>query len=225
MQGATFGSRRIGALTGAALLAVVLTGASCGGGSSTANDGAASATPGTPVAQCKEVVSTVCKRDRTCGNVPDASADSEASCITGLNVAFGCDRATTAFGDCLTDVKTVSCASLANALPGSCIDPINAIPLSTAQQKCDDLGGVVCQWLADCQRVTISPTQLATCQASFFSNFDCLFAIDVSAGYNQCVTDVPKTGCSAAPDGGVAGPDGGEFMLPACLDTSIVYVE
>jgi hypothetical protein len=206
------------------MLAMVLAGASCGGGGSAQNDGSANTVPGTPVAQCKEVVSTVCKRDRSCGNAPDASADDEAACNAGLDVAFGCDRATTGFGDCLTDVKTVSCASLAQSLPGSCLDPINAIPLSTAQQKCDDLGGVVCQWLAACQRVTPTPNQLATCQAAFFSDFDCLFAIDVSAGYNQCLTDVPNTACAAGADGGVTGPDGGQLTLPACLDTSIVYV-
>jgi hypothetical protein len=222
------GSRRIGAAGATSLLAVVLVGASCGGGGAASSDATGSAgtggsaAPGTPVAQCKEVVSTLCNRDNSCHPSQMATAQNLMDCQTLNGIAFGCDRATVSFGDCLTDVKVVSCASLfpatGSGLPPSCNDPIDAIPLSTAQQKCGDLAEVVCERSAGCQGITPSPAQLQNCQLQAFSDLDCLFAIDVSATFDQCLKDLPAFPCQN-PDGGAG--DGGmpsEAGVPSCND-------
>src|SRR5262245_48684851 len=112
------GSRRIGAACAASLLAVALIGASCGGGSSAnpdgptggAGTGGAGSFGNTPTGQCKDVVTALCNRDNQC-NMLNATPADQMSCFAANNVAFGCDRATMAFTDCLTDVKAVSCAA------------------------------------------------------------------------------------------------------------------
>jgi hypothetical protein len=217
------GPRRIGALGVASVLAVLSTVASCGGGSAAPGGGAGTggAIPGTPVAQCKEVVNTLCKRDHDC-NAADAAASDTAMCVAAIDVAFGCDRAKSSFADCLNDLKTVSCSSLASVLQGACSGPLGDIEPSAAQQKCADLGEPVCNWAAACQGVTPTPVDLAQCEQDFISAFDCALAIDETAGYDQCKKDVMTAPCFGG-DGGA--PDGGGTLsLPACLDQVITYV-
>ena len=222
------GFRRIEASGAACLLAVVLIAASCGGGSATP-DGAPTGSAGTgggagsngntPVGQCKDVVTTLCNRDNQCNMLNSTPADM-MSCVAANNVAFGCDRAAMPFTDCLTDVKAVSCSALFPAagptLPASCDDPINAIPLSTPQQKCADLANAVCERSAGCQGITPTPTQLQNCQADVFAQLGCLYAIDVSPMFMQCLTDLAAAPCPPQTDGGVsdAGADGGS--IPSC---------
>jgi hypothetical protein len=217
------GSRRIGAVC-ATGFAVALIAASCGGGSATSDAAGTAGTggaavPGTPVAQCKEVVATLCNRDNTC-NGQNATAQDLMDCQTLNGIAFGCDRATAPFADCLNDTKIVSCASLfpasGSGLPPSCNDPIDAIPLSTAQMKCGDLAEVVCERSAGCQGVTPTPPQLQACQLDAFQQLNCLYAIDVSQSFDQCLKDLPAYPCPPA-DGGTA--DGGsDAGVPSCDD-------
>jgi hypothetical protein len=182
--------------------------------------GGAGTTGNTPVGQCKQVVTTLCNRDNACNNAGAGTAAEIMACVNANNVAFGCDRATVSFADCLADVNVISCASLFPAsglgLPVSCNDAVDSIPLSVAQMKCSDLASAVCQRSARCQGVVPTPTQLQACQQDAFSQLDCLFAIDVSATYNQCLTDLPASSCPGA--------DGGAPSIPSCTDV-IVYIQ
>lgn len=177
-----------------------------GGGTtgSAGTTGAGGAADNTPVGLCKQLVSTLCTRSNTCNAGGDGGPIDVSQCITLENVEFGCDRATsTAFPPCLSDVEGLSCAGLFTAnglqLPGSCNDPLDAIPLSDAQMKCLQLTEVICQKIAACQGVT-SPTadDLMNCEQDLASSSDgigCDFAVSVSATYAQCLTDVPNAMC------------------------------
>src|SRR5258708_13890865 len=99
--------RRIGAHGVACVLTLAFASVGCGGRGGAAADGGAGSTGtggttgGTPVAVCMQLVTTLCTRlNNECkladGGVPD--------CEKFQNVAFGCDRATSAgFSDCLKD--------------------------------------------------------------------------------------------------------------------------
>ncbi|HEY2728607.1 MAG TPA: hypothetical protein VGK52_01625 [Polyangia bacterium] len=209
--------RRIGAHGVVCVVALAFASVGCGGGSGAAADGAAGATGtagaigtagttgGTPVAMCMQLVSTLCTRLNTeCqlddGGVPD--------CEKFQNVAFGCDRATSAgFADCLKDVKALSCTGLFSptnglSLPGSCDDPID-IPPSDAQTKCANLVAVVCDPTDICANVTpVQTTDLTTCIQDGIDQIGCGFAVSVGPTYAQCLTDLCATADAGAPDGG-----------------------
>ncbi|HEV3032508.1 MAG TPA: hypothetical protein VG319_12760 [Polyangia bacterium] len=205
--------RRIGAHGVACFLALAFASVGCGGGSGAAADGAAGAagatgaggtTGGTPLAMCTQLVTTLCIRlNDECklsdGGVPD--------CEKFQNVAFGCDRATSAaFADCLKDVQGLSCAGLFPAsglvLPGTCNDPLN-IPPSDAQTKCVNLVGVVCDPVDVCANVTpVQTTDLTTCLQNGSDQIGCQFAVAVGPTYAQCLTDLCATADAGVPDGG-----------------------
>jgi hypothetical protein len=178
---------------------------------------------GTPVALCKQLISTICMRLKSCNALSNPSTFVEADCERFENVEFGCDRATsTAFPNCVSDAQLVSCASLFTAnglsLPGSCSDPVNTIPLSTAQSKCADLAAADCTRLFQCANVTPTADDLQNCQIVDYGNAGCGFAVDVGASYNQCLMDLGTAPCPV--DGGTQ-PDGG---LPSC-DNAIVFIQ
>jgi hypothetical protein len=227
----------------AAVLATVLSCAACGGGSSSpsggggttgtgtgggtagkAGTGGAGAISGTPVQLCGKLVQTICMRLKSCNVLQNPAAFVEADCERVENVEFGCDRATsTAFPDCLADVQAVSCAGLFSAtaglqLPPSCDDPVNTIPLSTAQQKCADLAGADCARLAQCLGITPTADQLQQCQIDDYANAGCGLATDVGPTYAQCLNDLGTAPCPS--DAGTS-PDAG---VPSC-DNAIVFVQ
>jgi hypothetical protein len=183
--------RRIGAHGVACFLSLALANVGCGGGGSgAATDGAAGAagatgaggtTGGTPLAMCTQLVTTLCTRlNDECklsdGGVPD--------CEKFQNVAFGCDRATSAaFADCLKDVQGLSCAGLFPAsglvLPGTC-NPVDV-----------------------CANVTpVQTTDLTTCLQNGSDQIGCQFAVAVGPTYAQCLTDLCATADAGVPDGG-----------------------
>jgi hypothetical protein len=182
-------------------------------------DSAATDVGNSPVQLCQQVVSVLCRRSNEC-NSADASATDEATCNTLENIDFGCDRAVSAgFAVCLSDVKALSCASLFTAMglapPSSCNEPFNSTPLSDAQMKCLALADAICHNAAMCAGVS-APTamQLSQCQQDVSTQIQCAFAVDVSATYGQCLTDVANAPCASA-DGGAA--DGGTMSVsPAC---------
>jgi hypothetical protein len=192
-------------------------------GTAGSTTGAGGAPTGTPVALCKQLISTICMRLQSCNALADPTKFVEADCERFENVEFGCDRATsTAFPDCVNDARLVSCASLFTSsglnLPGSCGDPVNTIPLSTAQSKCADLAAADCTRLFQCANVSPTADDLQNCQIIDYGNAGCGFATDVGATYNQCLMDLGTAPCPV--DGGTQ-PDGG---LPSC-DNAIVFVQ
>jgi hypothetical protein len=233
------GTLRNRSVGGSAVLAILLACASCGGGSASA-DGAAtggagkgggtgaagtSGLPsGTPVALCKKLVSTICMRLLSCNVLMNPTTFVEADCETAENVEFGCERASAAtFPACVADVTAVSCAGLFSPtqgliLPPSCDDPLNTIPLSTAQTKCADLAGADCARLAQCLGITPTAAQLQQCQIDDYANAGCGLATAVGPTFDQCLQDLSTAPCPA--DGG-APPDGG---VPSC-DNAIVFVQ
>jgi hypothetical protein len=240
------GYQPIRSFRGAAVLAAVLACAACGGGSSGTGSGGsggstgkagstgsagragsagAGGVSGTPVALCKQLVSTICMRLQSCNALQNPATFVEADCERVENVEFGCDRAmSTAFPDCVNDVQTVSCASLFSAttglaLPMSCDDPVNMIPLSTAQQKCADLANADCMRIFQCAGQTPTADQLQSCQVADYGNAGCGFATDVGATYMQCLTDLGTAPCPA--DGGTTDPDAG---VPSCAN-ALVFVQ
>ena len=240
------GFQSIRSFCGAAVLAVVLASSACGGGSSSSGAGGSGVTgsagnkggaagnagsagaggvpTGTPVALCNQVISTICMRLKSCNALQDPTKFVEADCERAENVEFGCDRATsTAFPDCVSDVQTVSCASLftANglALPGACDAPLNMIPLSAAQQKCADLAQADCTRFFQCSNETPTADVLQTCQIDDYGNAGCGFATDVGPSYQQCLTELAAVPC--LPDGGGPDPDAG---VPSCMN-ALVFVQ
>jgi hypothetical protein len=140
------------------------------------------------------------------------------------DIEFGCDRAMSAgFAGCITDVNSLSCASLftANGLatPASCDEPLNSIPLSDAQMKCIALAQVICQQGAACAAITMpSAAELAQCAQDVAIQIQCGFAVGVSATYDQCLADLPNAPCSSV-DGSAmdGGTDGGSApAVPSC---------
>jgi hypothetical protein len=224
------GFRRISALHCASLIGVFLAGASCGGGAAqpdsgstgSAGTGGAGTSGGgtTPVAQCNQLVSTLCTRLNTC-NMLDGSAQDQSDCNTLENVEFGCDRATSAnFPTCLSDVKLLSCAALFPPMvglvaPASCDEPLNTIPLSTAQMKCADLAAVICDKIAMCDGIMPTQADLLQCQQDVYSQIGCGFAVDVGPMYAQCLQDFPNSSCATA-DGGAAADGGMMGSVPSC---------
>jgi hypothetical protein len=207
------------------------TSGSTGGSGSTGTSGSTGggghvAPSGTPVALCQQLVSTICMRLKACPNVlQDPTTFVEADCERAENVEFGCDRASAmTFPDCVNDVQTVSCAGLFSAtngltLPPSCDDPLNTIPLSTAQSKCADLAGADCMRLAQCLGITPTADQLQQCQIDDYSSAGCGLATDVGPTYDQCLMDLGTAPCPP-PDGGAPV----DAALPSC-DKAIVFVQ
>jgi hypothetical protein len=161
-------------------------------------------------------------RLKSCNVLQMPASFVEANCEKGENVEFGCDRATsTAFPDCVSDVQTVSCASLFPAsgltLPASCDDPLNTIPLSTAQSKCADLAAADCARFFQCIGVTPTAADMQTCQIDDYGQAGCGFATDVGPTYDQCLMDLGTAPCPT--DAGT--PDGG---VPSC-DMALVFVQ
>jgi hypothetical protein len=173
----------------------------------------------TPVAQCQDLVKTLCNRANAC-QMLNATPDELAQCVRVNNVEFGCERATVSFADCASDARLVSCAGLfpatGIALPASCDDPVNSVPLSAAQQKCSDVAQLACQRSATCAGVTPTQQQLQDCWSQAFSDLTCFAVVGVSSTYNKCLTDF-----SAAPCGG---SDAGPPDVPSC-DGALIYVQ
>lgn len=185
---------------------------------STGAAGTTVAPAGSPVALCRELVTTLCTRLNQCEGL-DASAQDTADCVTLENVEFGCDLATSAgFPTCLNDVKVLSCAALFTAqglaAPASCDEPLNTIPLSVAQMKCAALGHTICQKFFMCDGVTPTAADLAACDQEAFFEIQCNYAVDVGPTYDQCLTDFPKSTCPPPPD---AGTDAGGGAVPSCV--------
>lgn len=232
--------RCLGALCRALIVGSTLLAAACGSSGSGGNndggrgdggggnpDGIGVGT-GTPADQCRTLVTTICRRGDQCSGT-DGGATGLAQCQAVLGTEFGCDLATEPFGACLSDVNAVSCGTLfpqgGLAVPGSCQEVINRIPLSDAQMKCFALAGTLCTRSLMCSTgvATPDPTDVDACVASLTSDIDgipCLLATGVSATYNQCLTDLKAAPC-ATPDGGAgagtgadggAGADGGTGM-------------
>jgi hypothetical protein len=220
------GHRRLAVLGAVSLLAIA-SGfvAGCGGGGAATDGGSAgtgggsagtsggtagTGAPGSPVAQCNEVVETYCARSVAC--LVDAGANDKATCVRRFGVFVGCERAVTSFAECLNDTKVVSCSTLAAGPPASCQDPIGSVPLSTAQMKCFELAGVYCAWSAKCQNLTPTTAQLQNCTDLVADDFGCFFATAVS---QACIDDLPGASCSP-PDGGAA--DASAPITPSCAD-------
>jgi hypothetical protein len=170
------------------------------------------------------MVATICGRLKSCpGVLQDPTTFVDADCERTEDVEFGCDRATSnAFPTCISDITAISCAALFGAnglsLPASCNEPLNTIPLSTAQSKCAELAAADCMRLAQCLGITPTADQLQQCQIQDYENSGCGFAIDVGPSYAQCLTDLGTAPCPS--DGGV--PDGGG-TVPSCAN-ALVFI-
>ena len=220
--GGSVGVAGVGGSAGAAGAAGAAgTGGAGGAGGTGGVSGAAGAAPGSPIALCRQLVATICLRLYLCPGVDqNPGTFSEAECEKTEDVEFGCDRATSnGFPDCLSDVKTISCAGLFSQssglqLPPSCDDPINTIPLGTAQSKCADLAAADCMRLFQCRGVTPSADDLQNCQIQDYASAGCGLAIDVGPSYAKCLSDLGTAPCTPMPGAGV----------PAC-DNAIVFVQ
>lgn len=227
-------SKRIVTLSGAGFIAVLLIGASCGGGGSAAPDGGGAGQTGGNAGQtgggattgpqgCAQVAQVLCMREIACAPADAGTTITQADCVRLEGISLTCDSATTEdFSACIGILKSTSCTDLdsASALP-SCSNPINMIPLSDPQMKCGDFAQAVCQKSATCQGVTPTAAQLQNCTTQAYSDIGCSLAMSVGATFNQCLTDVGASSCPSA-DGG-AGSDAGT-ALPSC-DTAITFAQ
>jgi hypothetical protein len=235
MTGKTTRFRPVSVL-GLSGLALALLGAACGGGDSKSDAGGTGGPGGpgactigtydsTPVGQCKKFVNVFCCRAQTC-DPPDGGTDGGtlASCQSAVEVAVGCDRATsTAFPLCITDTQAVSCSGLGLnpggagfQPPASCNDPINSIPLSDAQNKCGVLGQVICDPIDVCANPNNPPSDQSfmDCVNQAYNDvLQCAFATGVSATYNTCLDDICAQAATDA-DGGA--PDAGPSVPASC---------
>jgi hypothetical protein len=209
---------------GAGGSSVVGAGGTGGASGNAGAGGSGGVSGGTPVALCKQVVSTICMRLKSCNVLQNPATFDEAACERSENVEFGCDRASSpAFPDCLSDVQLVSCAGLFSpssglVLPPSCNDPVNSIPLSAAQSKCADLAAADCTRLFECSGVTPTANDLQSCQIQDYDSAGCGFAVDVGPTYSQCLQDLSNAPC---PTDAGASVDGG---VPSC-NSAIVFVQ
>jgi hypothetical protein len=202
------------------------------GGATGAVGGGGGSFSGTPVQQCNQLSKTICTRNAQC-----TSMTASTTCEPVLNLEFGCDRATgTDFTSCLGDTQIVSCSSLfpsgGLALPAACNDPLIAIPLSDAQNKCYAVVDQLCARLLQC--AGLPTTNLQACEDTVTSDiqngFPCPLAVSAGAGYSACLAGLPMLACpSSGADGGadaavVPVADGGMTMasVPAC-DTAINF--
>jgi hypothetical protein len=204
------------------------------GGVSGAVGGGGGSFSGTPVQQCNQLAKVICTRNAQC-----ASAAASTTCEPVLNLEFGCDRAAgTDFSNCLGDTQLVSCSSLfpggGLALPAACNDPLNAIPLSDAQNKCYTLVDELCARILQCAGQPATVANVQTCEDSLTSDVQtglpCPLAVSSGVGYATCLAGLPTLACpSSGADGGadaavVPAADGGMTMasIPAC-DTAITF--
>jgi hypothetical protein len=229
------GLRRIFTLGGVGLFGLVLACASCGGSSGAKPDGGggggggAGGTggvtgPTTGKSGCNQLVTVLCNRAKTCNVVPDASAQDVADCVRLQNISYSCDLATASsdFANCLQDVNALSCDSLFMAAgpPASCGTALNMIPLTDPQMKCGGFVTAACQKSATCNGITLSTTDLQSCELDGYQQLGCDLAITVGATYNQCLTDFGNAPCAGAADGGTT--DGGGAPIPSC-STAITF--
>jgi hypothetical protein len=228
MSGATGDAGIAGPSSAAGMSGAAGDAGSAGAGGAGGSSGAGGAAAGAPVALCRQVIATICTRLAACPNTLQNPPPDEATCERMEDVEFGCDRATSnAFAACLGDVTTVSCAALFPLftrfqLPMSCDDPLNSIPLSTAQLKCADLAAADCARRAQCEGITPVPDALQACESEDYMNANCGFAVDVGATYAQCRTDLGSVPCSTSSTSiGEVLTSGG---LPSCAN-AIVFVQ
>ena len=208
------GSSGSGASAGTAGMTGSGTGGTPGGGT---GGGAGGDIGATPVAQCNSLVTLLCTRLTATCMVAGVNNGTQAACEKEINVLFGCDRAAGSLATCVADVRGLSCASLLPAsgglgLPASCVDVLQKIPASDAQQKCEDLVTTFCTQQVACLS---RPDLLDQCVTA--NDNDCGLAVSVSATYAQCNMDVAKAPCRSAPaDGGADGgaTDGGSAEVP-----------
>jgi hypothetical protein len=153
-----------------------------------------------PVAQCRQIVATICNRlATTCANAIDPT--DEATCNRLSLVSLGCDRAVPSLTACLADVVAQSCDELVPAggpltLPDSCVDPLQQIPPSVPQAKCRSLLHAVCEHDIRCKVITETADDCAARLEA--TNTDCSVAIGVGAAYDRCLQELATTACPAA---------------------------
>ncbi len=149
-----------------------------------------------PVAQCRQIVATLCHRAAT------TCADSinpidEGTCNRLSPIALGCDRAIASLAVCLADVLAQPCPpGDPLTLPDSCVDPLQQIPPSVPQTKCRTLLHTVCEQDIRCKLITETADDCAVRLEA--TNTDCSLAIGVGATYDRCLAELPTTACSAS---------------------------
>jgi hypothetical protein len=153
-----------------------------------------------PVAQCRQIVTTICDRlANTCGNSIDPT--DEAMCNRLSLIALGCDRAVASLAACLTDVEAQTCDELVPpggslTLPDSCVDPLQQIPPSVPQTRCRTLLHTVCERDIRCK---LSTETADACAARLeATNTDCSLAVEVGATYDRCLQELASLACPAA---------------------------
>ncbi|HEY2900788.1 MAG TPA: hypothetical protein VGL59_09450 [Polyangia bacterium] len=153
-----------------------------------------------PVAQCRQIVTTICNRAATtCGNAIDPI--DEATCDRLSPISLGCDRAVTSLAACVADVLVETCDELippggALTLPDSCIDPLQQIPPSVPQAKCRTLLHTTCERDMRCNLSTETADDCAARLEA--TQVDCSLAVDLSATYDLCLQELGTTPCPAA---------------------------
>ncbi|HET6283156.1 MAG TPA: hypothetical protein VFH73_19515 [Polyangia bacterium] len=148
-----------------------------------------------PVAQCRQIVATLCHRAATTCADPIDPID-EATCNQLSPIALGCDRAVASLAVCVADVLAQGCpAGDPLTLPDSCVDPLQQIPPSVPQTKCRTLLHTVCEQDIRCKLITETADNCAARLEA--TNTDCSLAIGVGATYDRCLADIPTTACSA----------------------------
>jgi hypothetical protein len=211
------GAAGVSAAAGAMGAAGVSAAAGAMGAAGVGGSAGVPASASTAVDLCKQVVARLC-------HCPTSS--DEATCNRTEVVEFGCDRATSdQFPSCLADVTAASCDALFSqfaglTLPASCDDPINTIPLSTAQMECATLAAADCTRRAQCEGVSTAPDALQPCESEDYGTANCSFAIDVGASYGQCLADLAIVAC--LPNN--AGEDPTAIGPPSCAN-AIVLVQ
>jgi hypothetical protein len=153
-----------------------------------------------PVAQCRQIVTTICNRlATTCGSSIDPT--DETMCNRLSLISLGCDRAVTSLAACVTDVLAQTCDQLVPpgaplTLPDSCNVPLQQIPPSVPQTKCRTLLHTVCERDIHCKLSTETADDCAARLEA--TNTDCSLAVDLGATYDRCLQDLVTTPCPAA---------------------------
>jgi hypothetical protein len=173
--------------------------------------------------QCDALTTALCASSTQC-----TVGTNEADCTSQLGLEFGCPWASGVdYSSCVQDGQTWGCDALfpdgGLTLPGSCLPPITATPLSDAQTKCYALVDALCAQSLACAGEPPASLDMQNCEDDVTTDLQdgipCLLASTVGGGYADCLAAIPSLACA---DGGSiadAGTDAAEADAGAPITT------
>jgi hypothetical protein len=161
------------------------------------------------------------------------------NCVKQLELELGCGQASPLdFGACLFDTQAaeMTCGGIFPdgnlTLPGACLPPVQATPLSDAQSKCYDLVDLLCARTITCSGAPVTSIDVQSCEddvtttwdatTGLFTGIPCLLASAAGPGYAQCAAAIQTAACVNPGAGGGGGSGSPMTTAPACA-AAIVF--